>query len=103
LILEGTRIGEIRDFIAGGRDQYGMQTFDQCLTDLVTSGEVTFDTAKAAATNPSDFELKMKMFSRVAQPAPKAPASAPQATTPAQPETPQLQGMQVGGLDFLSS
>src|SRR5438309_4096796 len=38
LILEGTRIGEIRDFIAEGRDQYGMQTFDQCLTDLVTSG-----------------------------------------------------------------
>jgi twitching motility protein PilT len=104
LILEGTRIGEIRDFIAGGRDQYGMQTFDQCLTDLVTSGEVTFDTAKAAATNPSDFELKMKMFSRVAQPAgPSAAPVAPNPPTPAQPETPQLQGMQVGGLDFLSS
>ena len=106
LILEGTRIGEIRDFIASGRDQYGMQTFDQCLTDLVTSGEVTFDTAKAAATNPSDFELKMRMFSRVSQPAnaPAAPAPAPAApAAPPQPETPQLQGMQVGGLDFLSS
>ena len=28
-----------------------------------TSGEVTFETAKAAASNPSDFELKMTMFS----------------------------------------
>ena len=36
LILDGTRIGEIRDFIAEGREQYGMQTFDQCLTDLVS-------------------------------------------------------------------
>src|SRR3954470_19167385 len=67
LILDGSRIGEIKDFIAEGREQYGMQTFDQCLTDLVTSGKVTFDTAKAAASNPSDFELKMKMFSRLSQ------------------------------------
>src|SRR4051812_19939828 len=51
IIAEGTRIGEIKDFIAEGREQYGMQTFDQCLADLVNSGEVTFETAKAAATN----------------------------------------------------
>ena len=37
LILEGTRIGEIRDFIEEGRDQYGMQSFDQCLADLVAT------------------------------------------------------------------
>src|SRR5215510_2293277 len=79
LILEGTRIGEIRDFIAEGRDQYGMQTFDQCLTDLVSSGEVTFDVAKAAASNPSDFELKMRMFSNVADTPPQdEPAVAPE-------------------------
>src|SRR5215831_5389425 len=35
LIIEGTRIGEIRDFIVEGREQYGMQSFDQCLADLV--------------------------------------------------------------------
>src|SRR5690348_2636717 len=34
LILDGKNIGEIRDFIAEGRDQYGMQSFDQCLADL---------------------------------------------------------------------
>ena len=36
LMLDGERIGEIRDFIAEGREQYGMQTFDQCLADLVS-------------------------------------------------------------------
>jgi twitching motility protein PilT len=105
LILEGTRIGEIRDFIAEGRDQYGMQTFDQCLTDLVTSGEVTFDTAKAAASNPSDFELKMTMFSRVS-------AAVNASTIPSEEQlrqtspagaggSTQLEGMQTGGLDFM--
>jgi twitching motility protein PilT len=66
MIADGRRIHEIRDYIAEGRDQYGMQTFDQHLTDLVQGGEVTFETAMAAATNPSDFELKMRMFRRVA-------------------------------------
>ncbi|MEO7084534.1 MAG: PilT/PilU family type 4a pilus ATPase [Gemmatimonadaceae bacterium] len=90
IILEGTRIGEIRDYIAEGREQYGMQTFDQCLTDLVTSGEVTFDVAKAAASNPSDFELKMRMFSQMTD-------------EPAPVQTPSgLEGMQTTGMDFLS-
>lgn len=40
-----------------------MQTFDQCLMDLVNTGQVTFETAKGASSNPSDFELKMTMFS----------------------------------------
>jgi twitching motility protein PilT len=66
MIADGKRIHEIRDYIADGRDQYGMQTFDQHLSDLLQAGEVTFETAMAAATNPSDFELKMRMFRRVA-------------------------------------
>jgi twitching motility protein PilT len=61
LILD-QRIGDIRDFIADGREQYGMQTFDQHLADLVTQGVVSFDVALAAATQPADFELKMNMF-----------------------------------------
>jgi twitching motility protein PilT len=96
LILDGTRIGEVRDFIAEGREQYGMQTFDQCLSELVGSGEVTFEVAKAAASNPSDFELKMKMFSRISQTttAPDQPAE--------EPDAEQLSGLQTGTLDFLS-
>jgi twitching motility protein PilT len=61
LILQ-QRIGEIRDYIADGREQYGMQTFDQHLADLVTQGIVAFDVALAASTQPADFELKMNMF-----------------------------------------
>jgi twitching motility protein PilT len=61
LILQ-QRIGEIRDFIAEGREQYGMQTFDQHLAELVTQGVVAFDVALAASTQPADFELKMNMF-----------------------------------------
>jgi twitching motility protein PilT len=68
LILDGERIGEIKDFIEAGRDQYGMQSFDQCLQDLVSRGEVTYETARAAASNPSDFELRMTMFARASQP-----------------------------------
>jgi twitching motility protein PilT len=99
LILEGTRIGEIRDFIAGGREQYGMQTFDQCLADLVARGEVTFEIAKSAASNPSDFELKMRMFSQIADTPPGT--SAVEANH--QPAAAALDGMQLGGgLDFLS-
>ena len=61
LILE-KRIGEIRDFIAEGRAQYGMQTFDQHLVDLVNDGTVSYEVALAASTRPADFALQMQMF-----------------------------------------
>jgi twitching motility protein PilT len=107
LILEGTRIGEIKDYIAEGREQYGMQTFDQCLTDLVQSGEVTFETAKAAASNPSDFELKMRMFSRLSQTVkaddiPSEDELAQDAARDASPGEQSVEGIQTGGLDFLN-
>ena len=64
LIRERSRVGEIKDYIAAGRDQYGMQTFDQHLIDLVEGNVVTFESARAAAGNPADFELKLKTFRR---------------------------------------
>jgi twitching motility protein PilT len=106
MIADGNRIGEIRDYIADGRDQYGMQTFDQHLSDLVQSGEVTFDTAMAAATNPSDFELKMRMFRRVSSSPPpstsgenaQVPAAAGVEASPAN----GVEGVSQGGhYDFL--
>lgn len=60
LIRDAGRMSEIRDYIAEGREQYGMQTFDQHLADLVSSGEVTFEVAMAAATRPSDFQLQVR-------------------------------------------
>ncbi|MGK7311681.1 MAG: type IV pilus twitching motility protein PilT [Candidatus Longimicrobiales bacterium M2_2A_002] len=60
LILDPERTDEVADLIAEGREQYRSQTFDQHLTDLVNEGLVDFEVAKAAATNPSDFELRMR-------------------------------------------
>jgi twitching motility protein PilT len=103
LILDGTRMGEIKDFIEEGKEQYGMQSFDQCLQDLVMNGDVTFETAKMAASNPSDFELKMTMFSqggaRPSQPAAPAPDARPSG---ADAGASLLEGMQAGGgLEFI--
>jgi twitching motility protein PilT len=61
-VRDRTRLDEIGDLIEEGREVYGSQSFDQHLTDLVTSGAVEFDVAKAAANNPADFDLKMNMF-----------------------------------------
>ena len=74
LIAEG-RVGEIRDLMTEGRMQYGMQTFDQHLTDLVRAGEVTYEVALGAATRPADFALQFKMLG-ASIPAP-TPAPAP--------------------------
>ncbi|MCI0434548.1 MAG: type IV pilus twitching motility protein PilT [Gemmatimonadetes bacterium] len=59
-ILDGDRFHEIYDLIAEGKEQYGSQTFDQHLRDLVEADLVSYEVAKAAANNPTDFELKMR-------------------------------------------
>ena len=61
-IRDPDRTAEIPDLIAEGREHYGSQTFDQHLMELVKSGLVDFEVAKAAATNPSDFDLKMNVL-----------------------------------------
>jgi twitching motility protein PilT len=63
LIIDN-RVGEIRDYISDGHVQYGMQTFDQHLTQLVNDGEITFEVALGAATRPADFELNFRTLSR---------------------------------------
>lgn len=62
-IADEARASEIPEHIAQGRTTYGMQTFDQGLMDLVMSGQVDYAVARAAASNPGDFELKMNMLS----------------------------------------
>jgi twitching motility protein PilT len=103
MIADGRRINEIRDYIEAGREQYGMQTFDQHLADLVRTNEVTFETAMAASTNPSDFELKLRMFGRLSPSTqtPTAQDAIPEPRLGA--DGPMLEGIQPGGLDFLRS
>ncbi|MES2522763.1 MAG: PilT/PilU family type 4a pilus ATPase [Gemmatimonadota bacterium] len=59
-LIAENRIAEIRDYMTDG-SQYGMQTFDQHLAELVNAGEVAFEIALAAATRPADFELGFRM------------------------------------------
>jgi len=46
----------LKDIIEKSREQYGMVSFDQSLTDLYKGELITLETAKRHATNASDFE-----------------------------------------------
>ncbi|MBX3174902.1 MAG: PilT/PilU family type 4a pilus ATPase [Gemmatimonadaceae bacterium] len=61
LMLDRDRVNEIRDYIAAGREQYGMQTFDQHLEQLVQEEQIELKVALAASTRPSDLALKFNM------------------------------------------
>ena len=61
-IIDVERMDEIIDLISEGKDQYGSQTFDQHLMELVNSGTVSFDVAMSAVNSPSDFDLKMNLL-----------------------------------------
>ena len=63
-IRDPDRVKEIADLIEEGRDQYGSQSFDQHLIDLVRENKVAFPVAMAAATNPSDFDLKVNFLNQ---------------------------------------
>ena len=99
LILDPGRTGEIREFVAEGREQYGMQTFDQHLMDLVSEDVVEYDRALASATNPSDFELHMKTFRRRSRVQAKAKA---QAEPPPAPKKEEAADRPEGFTDDLS-
>ena len=64
LIRDSIRASEktsnIPTVIAAGQAQYGMQTFDQSLLQLHREELITYETARDAATNPDDFDLKVK-------------------------------------------
>ncbi|ADO74565.1 type IV pilus twitching motility protein PilT [Stigmatella aurantiaca] len=54
------RTSEIKDVIEKGRDTYGMQSFDQHLSQLYRAGAITLETASSAATNPADFQRALE-------------------------------------------
>lgn len=56
MIKDPTRTFEIKDYIERSREMYGTQSFDQHLFDLYQGGVIALETARAAATNPADFE-----------------------------------------------
>ena len=50
----------IREAIAAGTSQYGMQTFDQSLFHLLQSGLISTEEALHNATNPDEFKLRVQ-------------------------------------------
>ncbi len=50
----------IREQIAQGTSQYGMQTFDQSLFQLYKGGLITLEEALRRASNPDEFKLKIQ-------------------------------------------
>jgi twitching motility protein PilT len=50
----------IRDAIAAGTSQYGMQTFDQSIYTLYKRELITMEEALRRATNPDEFKLKLQ-------------------------------------------
>ena len=58
-ILHEDKTNQIRDAIAAGTSQYGMQTFDQSLFYLYQSGLVTLEEALRGTTNPDEFRLRL--------------------------------------------
>jgi twitching motility protein PilT len=49
----------IREAIAAGASQYGMQTFDQSLFQLVQSGLISMEEATHNASNPDEFKMRV--------------------------------------------
>ncbi len=56
----------IRDAIAAGQSQYGMQTFDQSLLNLYQSGLISLEEALRGASNPDEFRLRISGISSAA-------------------------------------
>src|SRR2546423_5866644 len=48
----------IHEAVTSGGTQYGMQSFDQSLYDLLQQQLISYETALENATNPDDFKLR---------------------------------------------
>jgi twitching motility protein PilT len=60
-IRDPARTGELPGFIARGREDMQMQTFDQHLLDLYRANKIRFETACEAASNPHDFATQLAL------------------------------------------
>jgi twitching motility protein PilT len=58
-IINEEKTSLIRDAIAAGTSQYGMQTFDQSLFNLYQAGHITLEEALRGASNSDEFRLRV--------------------------------------------
>ncbi len=59
-IIDPDKTINIPDLVEQGGVQYGMQTFDQSIMKLYKQGLISFEDAMNQATNPDDFDLRIK-------------------------------------------
>lgn len=59
-IIDPLKTPLIIELIESGAIQYGMQSFDQSIMHLYKRGMISYEEALAQATNPDDFELRVK-------------------------------------------
>ena len=81
-IRDREKTPQIPGAIAAGQAQYGMQTFDQSLLSLYKENLITYETARDAATNPDDFDLKVKGIFSTGEMTWETAAPAPVAESP---------------------
>ncbi len=65
-IINADKTRMIREAIASGTSQYGMQTFDQSLYELWKAKLITYEEALHQASNPDDFKLRVSGISSTA-------------------------------------
>jgi twitching motility protein PilT len=58
-IADPLKTDTMREYLEKGRELYGMQTFDQHLTELYSAGVIDMASARAAATSAADFERNL--------------------------------------------
>jgi twitching motility protein PilT len=59
-IIDPDKTIGIPELVEQGGVQYGMQTFDQSIMKLYKQGLISFEDAMNQATNPDDFDLRIK-------------------------------------------
>ena len=59
-IIDADKTVNIPDLMEQGETQYGMQTFDQSIMKLYKQGLISFEEAMNSASNPDDFDLRLK-------------------------------------------
>ena len=59
-IIDPMKTSSIIEYIEAGVVQYGMLSFDQSIMKLYRQGMITYEDAMRNATNPDDFDLRVK-------------------------------------------
>lgn len=62
-IINPEKTIDITEYVEQGGVQYGMQTFDQSIMSLHKQGMVSFEEAMSQASNPDDFDLRVRGIS----------------------------------------